>query len=151
MPDRRYALLKHTHDGLGSGAAVDHGALLGLADNDHPQYSLLAGAETHTAGKGTAEVEITSASGVASLDPDDSNAFYLELTENVTLTIGDGRTGQVISIVVKQNSSGGWTLTLAGNVLEAGAISPDPSAYSHISARWVAAGTWLAVATYGFA
>jgi len=37
--DARYAPRRHAHDGGGEGGGVtDHGALTGLADDDHPQY-----------------------------------------------------------------------------------------------------------------
>jgi hypothetical protein len=43
--ERRFALIGHTH--AGGGGVTDHGALTGLADNDHPQYSLVG--HTHAA------------------------------------------------------------------------------------------------------
>lgn len=135
----------------GAGGHNDHGLLDGLEDNDHPQYSQLAVAETHTAGKGTSEVALAPVAGAVTLDEDDSNAFYIELTENTTITMPNGRDGQVISLAVKQDATGGWTLTLAGNVLEVGTIDTTASAYSHISFRWVGTGTWLAVIVGSFA
>jgi len=33
----------HNHSNAAGGGTIDHGALTGLADNDHPQYLLLAG------------------------------------------------------------------------------------------------------------
>lgn len=143
-------LISQTNNG-GGGGVSDHGQLLGLEDHDHLQYSRLAAAETHTAGKGTEEVVLTSVAGAVSLTANDSNAFYLPMTEAVTLTVGDGRTGQVLSIAVRQDATGGRALTLAGNVLEVGSLDVEPNAYSHISLRWVSTGTWLAVISSGFA
>lgn len=37
----------HDHNG-GDGAQIDHGGLAGLSDNDHPQYGLIASANTWT-------------------------------------------------------------------------------------------------------
>ena len=102
--------------------------------------SHLGDAETHTAGKGTAEVEVFSSSGVASINPALSNCFYLELVENVTaLTIADGSDGQMISIIVQQDLTGSWTLAFSGANIQLvnGDVQADASSITHYSARWV--------------
>jgi len=45
---RRIMTLQAQEAQFSGGSVVDHGTLLGLADDDHPQYGLLAGAETVT-------------------------------------------------------------------------------------------------------
>jgi hypothetical protein len=115
--------------------------------------SYLAAAETHTAGKGTLEYPITSLAGAANLNPQLSNAFYMQLTENVTLTMTDGRTGQVISLAVQQNGTGGFTLTFSGaNIqLANGDVQADANSITHYSARWVdAAGVWIVAGALDF-
>lgn len=115
--------------------------------------SYLANAETHTAGKGTEEVVITSTAGAASLDPQASNAFYLQLTENVTLTMGTGRTGQVITLAVQQNGTGGYTLAFSGANIQLvnGDAQADANSITHYSARWVdAASVWVVAGLSAF-
>jgi hypothetical protein len=128
-----------------------------VGDHDHIGFSKLAVNESHTAGKATAEVAITSAAGVATLDPTLSNCFNLELTENVALTLNNGQSGQLLSLLVYQNGTGGYTLSFAGtNHLQASDLSPfvvsaDPNALDHLSLRWsVFHNKWLIVPVQAF-
>lgn len=66
----------------GSGGVTDHGALTGLADNDHPQYGLLAAANTWTQNQSVASTQTT------------GNA--LNVTRNLTSTSTDS---PVVNIV----------------------------------------------------
>lgn len=117
--------------------------------------SYLANAETHTAGKGTAEVALSIAAGAVTLNPQLSNAFYLLLTSTVTsFAISNGRDGQALTIAVKQDGTGGYGLTFTGaNILFVGdPVGTDPDAYTHYSARWVnATSKWLVAGATGFA
>ena len=117
--------------------------------------SYLANAETHTAGKGTAEVALTITAGAVTINPQLSNAFYLLLTANVTsFAISNGRDGQVLSIAVKQDGTGGYGITFTGGNIEfvGNDAGTDPNAYTHYSARWVnATSKWLVAGATGFA
>lgn len=125
-----------------------------VGDHDHIGFSKLAQAETHTAGKGTAEVELTITAGAVDLNPQLSNAFYLELTENVTaFTLASGRDGQAISIAVKQDVVGSRTLAFSGANLRIvnTDLTADAGAFTHYSARWVTADSvWLVAGATGF-
>ena len=116
-------------------------------------YDRLRVAGQHSAGKGTQEVAIAVSSGVATLNPALSNAFYMLIDDDTTLTVSDtSLSGQVFSLVVKQDGTGGHTLTFAGNVLVVnGDVDDAIDAYTHYSGRWVAAsGQWLIVGLSGF-
>lgn len=128
-----------------------------VGTHDHIGFSKLAVNESHTAGKATAEVAITSAAGVATLDPTLSNCFNLELTENVTLTLNNGQSGQILSLIVYQDPTGGYTLSFAGtNHLQASDLNPyvatvTPNGLDHLSLRWSAYHSkWMIVPVQAF-
>ena len=65
-------------------------------------------AQTFTAGQRAEITTVTSSSGVLNIDFNDSNNFYIELTENLTsITVSNATAGQSGSIFIAQPSSGG--------------------------------------------
>jgi hypothetical protein len=65
-------------------------------------------AQTFTAGQRGEITTVTSSSGVLNIDFNDSNNFYIELTENLTsITVSNATAGQSGSIFIAQPASGG--------------------------------------------
>jgi len=64
--------------------------------------------QTFTAGQRGEVTTVTSSSGVLNIDFNDSNNFYIELSENLTsVTVSNATAGQSGSIFIAQPASGG--------------------------------------------
>lgn len=126
--------------GIGSGTnatppspgVTDHGALSGLADDDHTQYVLT------TEGGLDKSFPHGSMGSTETLDPTDGNVHTGTLDADCTLTISappTTRGGYVpaasLELWITQDGTGGWDLTVAatgGTVTDDGAITPDTTA-----------------------
>lgn len=85
----------HTHPGGGGGGVTDHGALTGLADDDHPQYV------THTEGNAAYQPLDSDLTTIAGLSPTDGQlmrrvagawaAYTLSATDITTGTLPIGQ------------------------------------------------------------
>jgi hypothetical protein len=112
--------------------------------------------EVHTKGKSTAEYDLTPdvIGSAVSLDSTDSNTFYFKLEGNRTMSfLANGIDGQVLSLVVQQDATGGRTFSFTGaNVRVANEdIDLAVNAHTHYSIRWVdATAVWLVVGVSGF-
>jgi hypothetical protein len=103
-----------------SGGVVDHGALTGLADDDHTQYvrKTLGGKEV---------VSTVAASGATeTLDLASGNVHDVTLTADCTLTFTGATNGVACSftLLLRQDGTGGWTTTWPGSVVWAGGTAP---------------------------
>jgi len=114
---------------------------------DNGKLFLLATHNAWTKGQAITEVEITYASTIAP-DATLSNAFWVDLTGNVILdNPTGGKSGQVLTIMFKQDATGGRTLTagatLYGNTSDDLVLSTAASAidmltmyYDGDASRW---------------
>lgn len=69
-------------------------------------------AATHTVGKATEMETLSISTGAVTPNCDLSNVFYVALTENVTINAPTNpRSGQVINMILKQDATGGRTVT----------------------------------------
>jgi hypothetical protein len=104
----------HLYDPPDGGGVTDHGALAGLADDDHPQYVL-------TTEGGLDKVFPHGAMGsTEALDPTDGNVHTGTLDDDCTLTLAAPPTtrdgdpaASTIELWITQDGSGGHALTLA--------------------------------------
>ena len=148
--DARYSLLAHTHsnftsgtagfapasgggttnflraDGTwaappGGGGSIDHGTLLGLADNDHPQYALLTGA-TFT-GNVTTPRYIVNALGAAGTPAFGytTNGLFFPTTSSMAFTQGGTERGRIVS-------GGNWLIRTTTSAIYDTATGGDSSA-----------------------
>jgi hypothetical protein len=107
------AALQEIGADLAAGVGVtDHGALTGLADDDHPQYVLktLGGKEV---------VNVVAASGASeTLSLVDGNWHDVTLTADCTLTLTGATNGVGCSmlLILRQDGTGGWEVTWPASV-----------------------------------
>lgn len=101
-----------------------------------PSVALLNVSQVFTAGQAVAQVTLSDGAGIA-VDGDASNNFDLELTQNSDLANPiNVVAGMTINIAVRQDGSGGFTLTYGSAYKFPGGaptITPDPSAEELIS------------------
>lgn len=91
-------------------------------------YDRLRKVGKHTAGKATTEVALFVNSGSATPNCALSNVFRLLVTGDVTLANPiNPLSGQVINIILKQDDTGGHTITLGGKYTFAGGTAPTLS------------------------
>ena len=88
---------------------TDHGGLLGLADNDHPQYALAAG-QVFSGNVRVPRLEVDDASHY--LDTDAAGALQLmslraSLADNATLVVGAGNEIKLVFILDTSNGNVG--------------------------------------------
>lgn len=106
---------------LAAGTGVtDHGALTGLADDDHPQY-----VRTTDGGKDT--INVVAASGTATtLNLANGNHHKVTLTGNCTLTLSGATNGVrcMMTIRLIQDASGAHTVTWPASVEWVGGSAP---------------------------
>ena len=88
---------------------VKEGSSLVSTQANVPADNAVTGtAQTFTAGQRGEITTVTSSSGVLNIDFNDSNNFYIELTENLTsITVSNATAGQSGSIFIAQPASGG--------------------------------------------
>lgn len=66
---------------------------------------------------------VVNATSSATINPALGNSFLVNLTANLTsLTIPAGQNGQMITILWKQDATGGWTITYPANVASIGFV-----------------------------
>lgn len=83
----------------------ESGSLVATIPSDN---AVTGTAQTFTAGQRGEITTVTSSSGVLNIDFNDSNNFYIELTENLTsITVSNATAGQSGSIFIAQPASGG--------------------------------------------
>ena len=113
-----------TEIGSGGSGVTDHGALTGLADDDHPQYLLTTEGEQ-------GKVQAHGAMGATeTFDPTDGNLHTGTLDANCTFTLGappstrDGSASYaIIELAITGDGTNTWTWP--GSVEWAGTV-PDP-------------------------
>lgn len=99
-----------------------------IADSDlSSNIPKLNQSNTFTKAQRSQIVTLSIASGVATLNPSDSNDFLLELSENATLAISGGTASDSFRLTVVQTAIGGRVLTLPAGVKMQGGI---PVTYS---------------------
>jgi hypothetical protein len=111
-------------DTAGSGGVSDHGALSGLADDDHLQY-------LETTGGGGDVVEVHAAAGsTETLDLADGNVHDVTLTADCTLTLTGATNGEgdTMGIILRGGAGAPWDVTWPASVDWAGGAAPDPPA-----------------------
>ncbi len=139
-------------DGGGGGGAIpwatreetDAGVLTTKALNPDVgayAYDRIRWPAQHTAGKGTASVVLTPSSGVVTVDGDDSNVFELTLAENVSFaTPANPKNGQTVNILLRQDATGGRTVTFNSAWTFTNRIDPvlstDANAVDLLSCQW---------------
>jgi hypothetical protein len=99
---------------------TDHGALTGLADNDHPQYALTTDGEQHV-------INVVAASGsTETLDLADGNVHDVTLTDDCTLTLAGATNGVEcqMRILLRQGASPPHLVTWPGSVEWVGGVEP---------------------------
>jgi hypothetical protein len=125
--------LDELFDALGGGGVTDHGALTGLADNDHPQYALTTDGEQHV-------INVVAASGsTETLDLGDGNVHDVTLTDDCTLTLTGATNGVEcqMRILLRQGASPPHLVTWPAAVEWVGNVAPTlPTALN--SWDWVA-------------
>jgi hypothetical protein len=110
--------------GGGGGTGLsDHGALGGLADDDHPQY------ENDTAGGNPESQDHGTAGATETVDAANGNHHRLTLDQNCIVTVAPFADGS-IELVVYQDGTGGWDLTWSGVDFGGGDDQPDQTASS---------------------
>ena len=105
---------------LGAAAVTDHGALTGLADDDHLQYR-------RTTGGGKDVISVVAASGASqTLDLTSGNVHDVTLTANCTLTLSGATSGVACSMAVllRQDGTGSRTVTWPASVTWVGGSAP---------------------------
>lgn len=86
-------------------------------------------AATHTVGKSTEQETLSISTGSVTPNCDLSNVFYVALTENVTIAAPTNpRSGQVINIILKQDATGGRTVTFNAIYTFSGGGEPTATA-----------------------
>ena len=106
--------------GSGTPVVTDHGALTGLADNDHPQYRL-------TTDGGQDVINVVAAAGsTETLDLADGNVHDVTLTADCTITLSGATAGVECSMAVllRQGSGAPWEVTWPGSVEWTGGVAP---------------------------
>jgi hypothetical protein len=94
--------------------------------------------------------------GVVAVPTDLSNSFYLELLENVTISAPvDPVNGQTIWFLIKQDGTGGWTVTWNAAYRFAGGSAPTMTATAAKADLYVATynstlAVWIVVAHQNF-
>ncbi len=123
------------------GGATDHGALTGLAADDHPQY-------VRTTDGGKEVVNAVAASGAAqTLDLALGNFHDVTLTANCTLTLAGATNGVGCSmaLLLRQDATGSRTVTWPASVVWPDGVAPTlataPSAVDIISLFTLNGGT----------
>lgn len=99
-------------------AITDHGALGGKGDNDHPQYALLAGADF------TGMVDLlryieravtTAPAATTTINLNLGQTHIVTLNQNTTIAlanvVGSANRAQTLTLVLKQDATGGRTIT----------------------------------------
>jgi hypothetical protein len=112
--------LDELFDALGGGGVTDHGALTGLADNDHPQYALTTDGEQHV-------INVVAASGsTETLDLGDGNVHDVTLTDDCTLTLTGATNGVEcqMRILLRQGASPPHLVTWPAAVEWVGNVAP---------------------------
>lgn len=137
---------------------VQHRLTAGMLDvfGQIPYVSELATEETHTAGKSTAEVAVTPAGGVLTLDLALSNVFDVTVNQSITsIVISNAKSGQHLSVTFYHTGNNysisgwpaNWTWGGGAPTFSAGTGGADVvSAYYNTTRD-----KWRAVATVGFA
>jgi hypothetical protein len=103
----------------GSGTDV-HGDLLGLTNNDHPQYAL-------TTDGGQDVINVVAATGATeTLDVTDGNVHDVTLTADCTLTLAGATAGVdcSIGVLLRQGSGAPWEVTWPASVNWVGGSAP---------------------------
>ena len=67
---------------------------------------------------------ITSSSGSATIDWNAGNNAIITLTENTTLTFTDPTSACHLQLIIDQDATGGWTLTLPTGIYWVGKTAP---------------------------
>jgi hypothetical protein len=86
-------------------------------------------AATHTVGKATEQETLSIATAAVTPNCNLSNVFYVALTENITINAPTNpRSGQVINIILKQDATGGRTVTFNSIFTFSGGGEPTATA-----------------------
>lgn len=86
-------------------------------------------AATHTVGKSTEQETLSITAAAVTPNCNLSNVFYVALTENVTINAPTNpRSGQVINIILKQDATGGRTVTFNSIFTFSGGGDPTATA-----------------------
>lgn len=120
-------------------------------------YDRLRWPNQHTAGKGTAQVALSIAGGLAAVNCELSNVFSLSLTANCTISNPTNPfSGQVINFRIKQDATGGRTLAFGNKFKFPGGVAPTVTAAANgkdlMSCQYdVTDDVWLCHYANGFA
>ncbi len=76
------------------------------------------------------KITVGSTAGVLTLDCSLANSFLINVTENITsTTLTNPTDGQEITLLWQEDMAGGWTISLAANMI--GATAPSTGANTH--------------------
>ena len=110
-------------------AAIDHGGLLGLADDDHPQYVLVTG-DTMT---GPLEIDVSSATALVVEDDGVNDNVLVVNTVNAVVTISKNAGDFGLAIARTGGAPSHYTLYNSGGYIE--------SSYNSSGFKWTISGT----------
>lgn len=104
----------------GGGGVTDHGALSGLTADHHTAYA------TVTAGGGETISTVAAAGSTETIDPATANIHDITLTADctVTLTAPNSGVGCGLTLLLRQDGTGGWEVTWPGSVEWGGGSAP---------------------------
>jgi hypothetical protein len=119
--------------GGGSSGVTDHGALTGLSDDDHTQYTLRA-----YGGKETVQSH-GAAGATETIDLANGNSHAVTLDANCTFTFTGATNGTECSFLLEltEDSTGGWTPTWPGSVIWAGGSAPTHTTTANTTTLYV--------------
>jgi hypothetical protein len=117
----------------GGGGVSDHGALTGLADDDHTQYTLRA-----YGGKETVQSH-GSSGATETIDIANGNSHAVTLNANCTFTFTGATNGTECSFILEltEDGTGGWTPTWPGSVIWAGGSAPTHTTTANTTTLYV--------------
>lgn len=101
-------------------ATIDHGELLGLDDDDHSAYV------TVVDGGGETLNVVASAGATETIDAADGNVHDVTLDADCVLTLTGATVGVVcaLTILLREDGSGGWNVTWPGSVVWPSGVTP---------------------------
>jgi hypothetical protein len=117
----------------GTAGVTDHGALTGLADDDHSAYlkKIEGGQDTISAHGNMGATE--------TFDPTAGNVHTATANAACTVTLSApvGSGAATLELYVTQDGTGGWDLTWPGSVVWPGGVDPVPDTTASTLTRYV--------------
>ena len=117
----------------GAAGVTDHGALTGLADDDHSAYL-----KRVEGGQDLIKVH-GSMGATETFDPTDGNVHTATADADCTVTLSApvGSGASTLELYIAQDGTGGWDLTWPGSVAWPGGVDPVPDTTASTITRYV--------------